>query len=215
MTRSKFWEIYDCIVRPIVTEIVNNCNAEASGAAGQSGPFLFCENFDGLYECYLLKKNTLKTVLKQDVNKAGEVLDRHKIAASLAVAVAQLRLISDMSVDEQDDGVRYSIHDAHRSNEQAAFWSGVATLMMYMTTKCEEYTYSEGALEKIKAALDAEKMIFPASMNGTAYEDSAIRGLFYGGNFYGENPILLANTFYWMEQYFYKHIGVTVTVDSR
>jgi len=207
MTRDKFIEIYDCVIKPTAMQIVNIRNTEIN-----KSNFSFCDNFGGLYERYLLRKNSLRIILKKDTDRLDQILDRHKVSASLVVAISESRLISDNSVNEPDDGGWYDIHSAHRVNEQVAFWSGVSTMMMYMTTECEHYLYSEGAIEKIKRELEANGMIFPPPLNGMRYEDSAIRGLFYSGSFYCENPILLANTFFWMEQYFYKHIGVEVSV---
>ena len=89
-----------------------------------------------------------------------------------------MRLVSDGRVDEQDDDARY-IHEAHRLNEQAAYWCGVGTLMQYMATECKHYKYSEGALERIREEFVKSGMEFPLSLNGVSYSDSAIRGLFF------------------------------------
>ncbi|GHV63110.1 hypothetical protein AGMMS49587_12070 [Spirochaetia bacterium] len=206
MKRKTFDAFFEETVKLIAEKIVAE-NREWHG-------LVFTGNPDGLYESYLLKKNILRSILKYPDDFVGEVgsatsdedrLDRHKIAACMTIAVMEMRMFTDHSVDESKTK-RYLLSKAQRLNEQFGLQCGLAILAMYMTDESDQNSH---VIETIRKRLK-EGFLFPPTTNSDSCFDSLTRGLFYSGLSYGQNPILLAYIFYMHEQYFYKSLGVTL-----
>jgi len=214
MDRATFFEIYNDTISPIIDKIIE----DNSGLDIEH-----TRNPAGLYECYLLKKSSLRTILKNhsgnddgnNVNNSNAedesipaVLDRHKVAACLTAAIVDVRLLSSKKTNEQDDGPLYSLNDAHRLNEQLAFMCGVSVLAMFMATKSKK---NERVAEEITKNLK-DGFLFPPPVNSKECPDSMIRALFFSHVSYGVNPIFMASIYYLLEQYFYKHFDIILDV---
>ena len=200
MDRTTFFEIYEDTIKPLAKTIIDE-NSSIS--------IVHTENPAGLYECYLLKVETLKSFIKSrddEADKESAILDRHKISACFAIAIIETRLLSDERVGESDKSGIDFVQNASRFNEQLAFMCGVAVLSMYMATRSEK---NEHCFEDVNGKLN-EGFVFPPSVCGKTCPDSLIRALYYSHLSYGLNPILLASIFYLLEQYFYKHHGITL-----
>ncbi|MCL1886212.1 MAG: hypothetical protein FWF98_05625 [Dehalococcoidia bacterium] len=214
MDKATFFEIYDDTICPIIDKIIGD------------NPTFDIEHTKSpasLYECYLLKKISLRSVLKNhsgndDGDSANNndaedkpipaLLDRHKIAACLTAAIIDVRLLSSRKTNEQDNGPLHSLKDAHRLNEQLAFMCGLSVLSMFMATKSKQ---NERVVDEITNNLK-DGFIFPPPVNGKACPDSLVRALYFSHISYGVNPILMASIYYLLEQYFYKCFDIILDV---
>jgi hypothetical protein len=149
-----------------------------------------------LHDAYINQRNGLKNLVGSNKGDAHR-LDRHKVAACMTCAIIAANLLYAEDNPEMHES---SIHSAGRYNEQLGFLCGLEVLVMYLL--------ADGAFKNIEEIREKFQIIYPTAINGDSYLDSTVRGLFYSKISYGNNPILLANIYFLLEQYSYKCIGV-------
>ena len=196
MNRESFFEFYNSVIVKSANVIINIYSSEEND---QFPKVSFINNFDGLYEEYLVQKNILKLAIKDAYfQRKGKphVLDRHKVAACLVKAIISVRLLHYENINEDDNEV-YLPTKASRVNEELAFVSGLQLLSMYIAADA-----SDDKKEKILASLKKGFTFPPKITAENNYLDSTVRGLFYSNIMFGVNPILLANIFFLLESYF-------------
>jgi len=181
MDREHFRQIYDGTICQIV-----------DGIRKENGRIDFKDNFDGLFEEYLNQKALLKLLLEKDmeIDTTGEnLLDRHKIAACITVAIMKMRLLHFNNVDDHNNN--YSLTTANRINEQLAFLSGLHIVLLFMADD-----------PKMKEKL--KKFEFPETnhQSESTYLDSIIRTLYYSNTLSGFHTLLIANIFFLLEEYY-------------
>jgi hypothetical protein len=164
----------------------------ADGIMDQNNRINFSkDNFDGLFEEYLNQKTLLKLLLeKNDTNHKAEdnLLDRHKIAACITVAVMKMRLLHFNNNDDRNNN--YSLTNSDRLNEQLAFLSGLHVIGFFMA----EDPANNDKLVKFKFPKTSQE-------NETSYLDSIIRTLYYSNTLSGFNTLLISNIFFLLEEY--------------
>jgi len=181
MDREHFRQIYD----GTICQIVN-------GIRKESGRVDFKDNFDGLFEEYLNQKALLKLLLEKDAgnNKTEEnLLDRHKVAACITVAIMKMRLLHFNDMDDHNND--YSLTTANRINEQLAFLSGLHIILLFMADDLQ----IKGKLKNFE---------FPKTNHESesTYLDSIIRTLYYSNTLSGFHTLLIANIFFLLEEYY-------------
>ena len=178
MNQKTFKKFYENAIRTLVRGMCEN-----------NGTLNFVDNCGGLFEEYLNQKTMLKVLVKNERNsREVVVLDRHKEAACITVAVMKTRILHPKSINEIFDD--YTLMDASRMNDQLAFLCGLNVIISYMAENPE-----------IKKSLD--DFIFPPThhRNGSEYVDSTIRALFYSNIASGPPVLLLSNIFFLLEEY--------------
>jgi hypothetical protein len=159
---------------------------------------------DSLYESYLDKKAFLRRLLREN-QETEKILDRHKIAACLCSTIIDNRIMVHPEWDEPE-GTKHDPHKTLRTNERFAFEVGIAVLSAYMA---EENETNRDCIVKLRQCLE-NGFDYPETNYSNSYIDSAVRGLYYSNLAYGVSPVLLANIFFLLEQYFYLKNGLDV-----
>jgi hypothetical protein len=72
----------------------------------------------------------------------------------------------------------------------------------------EETESNRHVIDQILRELNTGFVYPPPLHTDGLFVDSMIRALYYSDISYGVNPILLANIFFLLEQYFYQHYGM-------
>jgi hypothetical protein len=179
MDRQRFEEFYQGTILPIV-----------GGICKENDNYTFADNFGGLYEEYLNQRALLKLLVKNAGDDPKEtLLDRHKVAACITVAVMKTRLLYPSDLDDANN--EYSLFGASRMNEQLAFLTGINVLLSYMI----EETPS------IRETLTDFKLPQTRYPERSTYFDSMIRALYYSNTTSGFQTLLLSNIFFLLEEY--------------
>jgi hypothetical protein len=174
--RETFNEFFDKTVRNL-----------AKSLCDENEDLAFTENLDGLYEEYMNQITLLKLLVKnEDDSPEVMMLDRHKIAACITVAVMKTRLLHQDNIDD----VNYTLIDASRINEQLAFFCGLNVVISYMA-----------ADPKIKDTLKVFLLPTTRYPDRSEYVDSIIRALYYSNIASGFSILLLSDIFFLLEEY--------------
>lgn len=208
MKREQFEQFYDDSVERYAAILCEHHRKDG---------FKYVRNLNGAYETYLNLWHHMRWLLKNqsgstsDMSKhdiENSLLDGHKTAACITVAVAQVRLIVNDTLDDAD--CNYSIHESNRLNEQLAVLSGVAYLIGEMIEKT-------GDTKNLRVNKDDEfELIWPQTDYDNPpeapnhYLDSLIRGVFYSGVSSHTDPMLLANIYFLIEQYHRKSVELAI-----
>ena len=179
MERKKFKDFYTGTICVI-----------ANGICDENAGLVFStDNFDGLFEEYLNQKALLKLLLKNTDDPDIPLLDRHKIAACVTVAIMKKRLLYPENIDDANNS--YSLLEASRMNEQLAFLSGLNILIFFLMEDYPEFKES------------LKDFIFPKTRyeDKSTYLDSIIRALYYSNTISGFHILLLSNIFFLLEEY--------------
>jgi hypothetical protein len=183
------------LLSPVISEFDANRNRAFLGKHGdgreENTEFAFIDNPNGLFEEYLNQKALTKTILEKNHGNSenGEnLLDRHKIAACVTVAIMKMRLLYLKYIDDKNND--YTLSKAKKVNEQLAFLSGLHVVFAFM------------AMEDSKT-IDLSSFRFPGSHNPdkSTYFDSTIRALYYTNTVSGFQTLLLSNIFFLLEEY--------------
>jgi hypothetical protein len=177
LDRETFEEFFNKTVRTLIKGI---CDANDN--------ITFTENFDGLFEEYMNQVTLLRLMVKdKDDSPESMMLDRHKIAACITVAVMKTRLLHPDNIDDYND---YSLINASRINEQLAFLCGLNIVISYMA-----------ADPKVKDTL--KSFSFPTTRypDKSEYIDSITRALYYSNTASGFPLLLLSDIYFLLEEY--------------
>jgi hypothetical protein len=177
MDRETFVEFFDKTVRTLV-----------KGICDENDNITFTENFDGLFEEYMNQVTLLKLLVKdKDDSPESMMLDRHKIAACITVAVMKTRLLHPDNIDGDSN---YTLIGAKRINEQLAFLCGLNVLISYMRAD-------------IKAEDSLKNFILPTTRypDKSEYIDSITRALYYSNTVSGFPLLLLSDIYFLLEEY--------------
>ena len=125
------------LLSPVISEFDANRNRAFLGKHGdgreENTEFAFIDNPNGLFEKYLNQKALTKTILEKNHGNSenGEnLLDRHKIAACVTVAIMKMRLLYLKYIDDKNND--YTLSKAKKVNEQLAFLSGLHVVFAFM-----------------------------------------------------------------------------------
>jgi hypothetical protein len=170
--------------------------------------FCYQANVKGVFEEYLNQKTFLRQIIKDENenSSSGDLLDGHKIAACITVAIQKVRIIQNTKAEDSDEE-RFELSKSTRMNDQVALLSGISCLLEYM------------AVDKTDLMLDSENKIclrFPQTdyEKSSKYLDSLNRALYYTNVISSTNTLLLANIFYFIEKYHRQSIKLEKLQDN-